>query len=244
MSFLLVAISLGFLGSFHCIGMCGPIAIALPVHQKKLSNKIVSILAYNFGRILTYSLFGAVFGIIGQSFALFGFQQKLSIFLGVIILLSLILPQQLFNKSKNLSKVYLLFNSLKNKIASLFQKKGIKSLFSIGLLNGLLPCGLVYMGIAGAIATGTVLNGMLFMAFFGLGTLPFMFSVSFTSHIISLKFRNVIRKSIPITIAVMAVLLILRGSNLGIKYISPKIAEEKNMASHSDTKTIKCCHKK
>lgn len=243
MSFILAAISLGFLGSFHCIGMCGPIALALPVHQKSITQKIISILAYNFGRIVTYTLFGVLFGFIGESFAFFGFQQKLSIALGIIILVGLLLPQKLFNQTKLFSWIYSLLNSLKNKIANQFKKNGIKSLFSIGLLNGLLPCGLVYMGIAGSIATGSVLKGMLFMALFGLGTLPFMFSVSFTSHLISMRVRNGIRKAIPVTIAMMAILLILRGSNLGIKYISPKISADKNLTGNTAKKEIKCYHK-
>ena len=241
--YLLAAISLGFLGSFHCIGMCGPIALSLPINQKNKVDKVLSILAYNAGRVITYALFGAIFGLMGQSFALFGFQQILSIILGSLILIVLIAPFT-FTFQNNLSrKFYDFFYSLKTKISKQFQKKGIQSLFTIGLLNGLLPCGFVYIAIAGAITTGSIYKGILFMSFFGLGTIPFMFSISFYSNIISLKARNIIRKSMPIVIGMMATLLIVRGMNLGIPYLSPRIADEKKSSVEAAKKTIKCCHK-
>ncbi len=244
MSFFLAAISLGFLGSFHCIGMCGPIALALPVHNKSHSEKVIAIVTYNLGRIITYSFFGLVFGMIGQSFALFGLQQKLSIVLGVIILLSLLIPQKIINRSRSLSWFYNLFIGLKNKISLQFQKKGIRSFFSIGLLNGLLPCGLVYIAIASAIATGNVLHSVVFMALFGIGTLPFMFAISYTSHLMSINVRNTIRRAMPLMIGVVAVLLILRGLNLGVNYISPKLVEEDKTVNAIPHKQIQCCHKK
>ncbi len=240
MSFIIAAISLGFLGSFHCIGMCGPIALALPVHTLPLYKKIFSVLAYNFGRIVTYALLGVLFGVIGQSFFLFGFQQKLSVVLGVLILLGLLIST---NKISFFNKTIAVLNKLKNTIAKQFKNKSIASFFSIGFLNGLLPCGLVYLGIAGAVSTGNAYKGALFMSAFGLGTLPFMFAISYTSHLITLKVRTRIRKAMPIMIGLMAILLVLRGLNLGIKYISPQISEEKstNAVYH---KQIHCCHKK
>ncbi|MGZ4043606.1 MAG: sulfite exporter TauE/SafE family protein, partial [Bacteroidia bacterium] len=95
---IVAAISLGLLGSFHCIGMCGPIALALPVHQATVFRKVVAILLYNSGRIITYSLLGLLFGIIGQGFAVFGLQQVLSVSLGTLILLSIILPKKFVSR--------------------------------------------------------------------------------------------------------------------------------------------------
>ncbi|MBX3163493.1 MAG: sulfite exporter TauE/SafE family protein [Bacteroidetes bacterium] len=241
MEFLLAAISLGFLGSFHCVGMCGPIALALPVHQKTQSEKILAILTYNFGRIITYTLFGVLFGILGQSVALFGYQQWLSVSVGVIILIALIFPK-VFSSSKFSSKTFGLLNKLKSKLAAQFSKHGIRSFFSIGLLNGLLPCGMVYIAIAGAVATGDVYKSALFMAVFGAGTLPMMFAITYSQNLISVKVRNVLRKSVPIMVGIMAVLLILRGANLGINYISPKLSEEKSVECHSPQ--INCCQTK
>lgn len=223
----LSAITLGLLGSFHCVGMCGPIALALPIGQTNTFDRILSVLIYNSGRILTYSIFGLIFGSIGQTFSIFGYQQLLSISLGVLILLGLILPENIVSKFSQSAAIYSFFNKLKSKLSSLFLKKGKKSLFVIGVLNGLLPCGLVYMAIAGAIASGDLFNGALFMAVFGLGTAPIMIALPLAGNYFSLSFRNSIRKTVPLMIGFMAVLLILRGLNLGIPYVSPK-AEKVN----------------
>src|SRR6476660_2088144 len=98
MEFLLAAITLGFLGSFHCIGMCGPIALALPIGSSKGISKVLLILNYNTGRIITYSIIGLFFGILGKGFVIAGFQQALSIITGLTILFSVILPFSLKSK--------------------------------------------------------------------------------------------------------------------------------------------------
>jgi len=241
MEFLIAAIVIGFLGGFHCIGMCGPIAMALPVHNKSIVEKTMSILVYNFGRIATYGLFGILFGAIGKSFALFGFQQALSIILGSLILVFVIFSYFKKIESRIFSKLYFLINRVKQKLTQLFHKRNTSAFFSIGLLNGLLPCGLVYIALAGAMATGDIVKGILFMVFFGLGTLPFMFAVTYYSNFISIKLRNQMRRAVPIFVGVMAVLMILRGMNLGISYISPKLTNEK--CESSENQKLDCCHK-
>lgn len=241
MEFLIAAISLGLLGSLHCVGMCGPLALALPIHHKSFSFKIGSILAYNFGRSVTYFMFGIVFGLIGQGFSVFGLQQVLSIVLGSLLLLSLILPKLFsFNKRIN-SSWQMMVQKLKGGISNYMNNANVPSFFAIGLMNGLLPCGLVYIAIAGAIATGSTLHGGLFMAAFGLGTIPSMFSVMWFGQLISIKFRSGIRKAFPYMISVIAIMMILRGLNLGIPYVSPKM--EKGNAEVSCHEQKECCHK-
>jgi sulfite exporter TauE/SafE len=236
MEIYLAALSLGFLGSFHCIGMCGPIALALPLNKNSFLARLAGGVIYNFGRMLTYALFGGLFGLIGQSFALAGYQQWLSIAMGLLLLIMVFLPESAMNKFQLSHEIYSLIGKLKSKFSKLLLQKNYSSLFLIGLLNGLLPCGLVYLGIVGAIATGDSLQGSLFMAVFGLGTLPAMLSLSLISNSISLNFRNKIRKAIPAFIVVMGIMLILRGLNLGIPYLSPKM-------SKTDPTAHECCHK-
>lgn len=243
MAMLWAAISLGLLGSLHCVGMCGPIALSLPVQDKSQYARFLAILIYNLGRIITYSALGALFGLLGQGFAIFGLQQILSIVLGVIILLSVLLPGDLFAQFSFTSKLHQLFSKLKISLGNLFQNRSIKALFYIGLLNGLLPCGLIYMAITGALASGSVLSGTLFMALFGLGTVPAMFSVAWFGNLISVKFRLGITKAMPYVVSVMAVLLILRGMNLGIPYISPKMTEQCHTEATAPTQKVECCHK-
>lgn len=236
MTFVWAAITLGFLGSFHCVGMCGPIALALPLDHNSLTSKISGALLYNLGRMFTYALLGSLFGLLGQSVVIAGYQQALSITLGVIILIMVLLPSSAYGRFKITAFIYSYIGKLKQKLGLLFQKRSYSSLFFIGTLNGLLPCGLVYLGITGAIATGNSLEGALFMAMFGLGTLPAMFVLGMLGNSISLNFRNKINKAIPVFVVGMALLLILRGMNLGIPYISPEMSANKPECS-------KCCHK-
>jgi sulfite exporter TauE/SafE len=220
----IAALVLGFLGSFHCIGMCGPIALTLPVQHLNGFRKFTGILIYNSGRVFTYAVLGLLFGIIGMSFNLFGWQQILSILLGsllVLFFISSFFKKRIF-KNQFIQKYWNKY--IIRWLTPLFHKKNMGNLFLIGLLNGLLPCGLVYMAVAGALATGNIINSSLFMAFFGLGTLPAMITMSFAGGFISLSMRNKIRKSVPYIIGLMGILLILRGMNLNIPYLSPAMS--------------------
>lgn len=236
--FLLAAISLGFLGSFHCIGMCGPIALSIPVKRNSTFSLISGSLTYNLGRVLTYGSMGLLFGLLGKGVVLAGWQNILSIALGVLILLSLFIPN--FSVSPiNKGGFMRLLEKIKSKIRQLFGIHTLRSLLFIGVLNGLLPCGLVYLGIAGAIATGDAFKGTLFMMAFGAGTLPAMLTITVIRDYISIRFREKVRKVIPVFIGVMAVMLILRGMNLGIPYISPSLKTSGTEICHHE-----CCKKK
>ncbi len=230
------ALTLGFLGSFHCVGMCGPIALALPLDRTNWVTKVSGAIVYNLGRAFVYALLGGLFGLLGQSFVIAGYQQTLSITLGVAILIMVLLPSSFTNRFKVTSLIYSFIGKLKQRIGLLFKKSSYSSLFLIGAFNGLLPCGLVYLGIAGAIATGNSLQGFAFMFVFGLGTLPAMLGLALASSSISLNFRNKINKAVPVFVVAMALLLILRGLNLGIPYVSPEM-------SSTAPKCSKCCHK-
>ena len=236
--FFFAALSLGFLGSFHCVGMCGPIALTIPVKRTSTLHLLAGSFSYNFGRVVTYSVLGALFGLLGQGFVMAGWQSFLSIALGSLILLMLFLPKlKWLNRGNGI--LFSLLGKIKSRIGKLFGKHNYGSLFLIGVLNGLLPCGLVYLGIAGSIATGNVLQGALFMVGFGLGTIPAMMAVTAVRDYISIKFRENIRKTVPVFVGIMALLLILRGLNLGIPYISPevKINSQTGLCEHQ------CCHK-
>lgn len=218
-----MAFMMGVLGSFHCVGMCGPLALALPLNNNSVVAKLSGAFLYNAGRIVTYSFFGFVFGLLGKTAGFFGFQQGLSIGIGLLILLFLAVPAK-FKMQYTASKfTNNFFVKLRLELGHLFTKKNNSSLFVIGLLNGLLPCGLVYMAVAGAIVSGNMAGSILFMAAFGLGTVPVMWSIAFFGNYIGISWRQKIRRAYPFIMAVMASLLILRGLGLGIAYISPKM---------------------
>ncbi len=225
----LTGFSVGLLGSLHCIGMCGPIALSLPVHHQPAFQKHLNILLYNLGRAFMYALLGAFFGLIGSSFKLFGLQQFLSIAGGLIILaLAMIYyfrPGWLSSGRFGLHISSRLGKKLK-------AGQSHSAFFSIGVFNGLLPCGLVYMALASAFAAGTVWRGSVLMFAFGLGTLPLMYIFTLSTKWITASVRNRLRKLVPIWIAVLGIMMIVRGLNLGIPYLSPTMNPHTHTVEH------------
>lgn len=218
---LVSAFILGLLGSFHCVGMCGPIAFMLPVDRSNTVKKITQIAIYHFGRLLAYSIIGLIFGLIGKSLYIFGFQQQLSIIIGVLMILVVLIPQPTFNKYNFSRPVYRLISKVKSALGSAMKKKSMDTFLTIGFLNGFLPCGLVYMALFAAIAGGNALNGILYMAVFGLGTIPLMTTAIYFSQFLKGKARQRIQKAIPVFVILIGALFILRGLGLGIPYLSP-----------------------
>ena len=217
---LLSAIVFGLLGSFHCIGMCGPIAFMLPIDRENKTKGFFQITSYHLGRLFTYSLIGLLFGLLGKGFYFFGFQQQISIIVGVSMILVIIFPKffSKINFSKSINKIIF---KVKNALGKELKKKGNDTFFTIGFLNGFLPCGLVYMAVFGAIATTNALSGSLYMFLFGLGTVPLMTAVVFLGNFTKGAFRKKIQKVIPIVVVFIGVLFVLRGLGLGIPFVSP-----------------------
>ena len=226
----LYALSLGFIGSFHCIGMCGPIALTLPVQHLDGTGKLAGILLYNAGRVSAYTGLGIFFGWLGRQFYLGGLQQWLSISLGGLLLLVILVQYGLPSLRLRTGNSFY-SQRIKKILGNLLRQRRFHTLYAIGFFNGLLPCGLVYFAIAGAIATGATWQGALFMTAFGTGTLPAMVAVSWFTDLISLRFRTRIRRFIPFIAGIMAVLLIMRGLNLGIPYISPLLSPQEEKVS-------------
>lgn len=213
LTFIITAMALGFLGSFHCVGMCGPIALSIPVQHLHGFQKFIGIIIYNGGRIMVYAVAGSLFGVIGLSFQFMGWQKWLSVILGVVLLLLFV-----FAISKKRFSQNRFLKSFNDKIVQwlypLLQSRKQRNLLLIGMLNGLLPCGLVYMALAGAIATSNIIYSAIFMAAFGAGTLPAMILASYAGQLITLNMRNKIKKVLPYMLAIMGLLLILRGFNM------------------------------
>jgi sulfite exporter TauE/SafE len=214
-------LTIGLVGSLHCMGMCGPIVVALPLKKHNLASKIAGALLYNSGRIVTYGVIGILFGMLGRGIRLAGFQQWTSILLGVAMVVSVLYPI-LFRGKITIGSLFAGYSSrLIVRLRKLFADRSYFSLLMIGLLNGLLPCGLVYVAVAGAIASGHVLNGALFMMLFGLGTVPLLLTASLASDMIGQRIRSKMQRMVPYFVFLLGVLFILRGMSLGIPYVSP-----------------------
>ena len=231
----IAAISLGLVSSFHCLGMCGPIAFILPVGKRSKPGKIMGLLAYNVGRILTYTFLGMLIGLFGEGLRFAGVSQAISIVLGVSLLLYVLLAKKFIKLNFYQRHFFKFNNGVKAKLAGMLKKQSNAALFITGLLNGLIPCGVVFIALQAALLQSSLTNSMLFMFVFGLGTVPMMFSVSYLSNSFSNVVKLKINKVMPILTIVVALLLIVRGLNLDIPYISPSYNEQQNEMS--------CCHK-
>jgi hypothetical protein len=214
------AFLLGLVGSVHCAGMCGPIALALPVTGRTRAAILSSRLAYNLGRIATYVMLGVLFGLVGRTVALAGFQRWLSLTAGGLILVALVASSRF---APGIPAVFAV-TRLKRAMGGLLRQRSLTSLLALGSLNGLLPCGLVYAACAGAAATGDPLKGVQVMLAFGLGTLPVMLSLALAGQRIQAALRFRLNRLMPSSLAIVGTLLILRGLALGIPYLSPDLA--------------------
>lgn len=236
------ALGLGFASGFHCLGMCGPIALSLGLSKKQQVNFHLQNLTYQLGRILTYSFLGAIVGIVGEGFQLAGFQKYISILAGILLI-----TMALFSFGGDFtSKIPAISNALlkvKINLGKLLRKTDYSSRFLTGVLNGFLPCGMVYMALTSSLAAGGIWQSSTFMVFFGLGTFPFMFAAVLFGNILNATVRNKILKIVPVFMLILGALFILRGMELGIPYVSPKkeaLKVEKHM--NIDKNSDENCH--
>jgi sulfite exporter TauE/SafE len=218
---LYTAFIFGLISSFHCVGMCGPIAMMLPVDRTNEAKRVVQISLYHLGKLTAYGLLGLIFGLLGKSFYLAGLQQQLSIILGILMIVVAVVPEKIFAKYNFSKPVYKIITKIKSSLGQHFKNKSYRSLFTIGLLNGFLPCGMVYVAIFGAIAMQSVTLGILYMILFGIGTIPLLTAIVYLSTIFSFSFRKTIQNMIPIVAILIGMLFIIRGLGLDIPYLSP-----------------------
>lgn len=235
---LITPLTIGIVGSLHCLGMCGPIVVALPLKKHNISSKISGAILYNSGRVFTYGLLGVLFGLLGRGIHLAGFQQLTSILLGSAMIISVLFPF-FFRKQLTIGNLFSGFSArLIVRLRKLITDRSYFSLLMIGLLNGLLPCGLVYVAIAGAISSGTVLSGALFMMLFGIGTIPLLITATLASDAIGQRIRAKMKQVVPYFVLLLGVLFILRGMSLGIPYISPTTDK---LAPNAMVEKKSCC---
>lgn len=219
---------LGFLGSFHCAVMCGPIVLACTSTKRFNTTFFIKQLVYNSGRISTYIVIGSLIGLLGKGLYLAGVQQFVSVLSGVLLAVLYFVHKVFRHTPKFNLMINQLTSVLRRSIAPYIKSSSPFSKFMTGAINGLLPCGLVYVAAAGALATGGLFYGGIYMLCFGLGTLPMMMFIGVTSKILSISIRQKINKAIPLLVVSMALLMVVRGMNLGIKYISPQIVVEED----------------
>lgn len=235
---MLAAFLTGLVGSLHCVGMCGPIALALPGMQQTGWRYLVGRLLYNGGRILTYSLLGGIVALMGVAAAMFDVQRWFSLALGVVMIALALHHFGLWGREW-VAKDNFINRSWRQGMGRVMRIQGLWGMWILGLMNGILPCGLVYAGLFLAANSATAWEGMAKMALFGLGTLPLMLSLSWSGKWLLGWLRARARMVMPSVMTFLGILFLLRGMALGIPYLSPRLEEG---AKHGEVK-MSCCEK-
>jgi sulfite exporter TauE/SafE len=245
---LIIGLILGLSSSLHCIGMCGPIAMVLPLKDRSAFGVFSGVMQYNIGRIFVYSLLGSIIGAIGFTASLFGTLQVVSIITGIAMIV--------FAWQKHLFSGFTAWNSyngfLSKGIGTILGSDSTFKLFLLGALNGLLPCGMIFIALMNAVTAGNPINGASAMIAFGLGTLPAMMIVGIAASKMNRSLQQRINTLVPYVLTIVGLLVVLRGMNLNIPYISPSIKRiKKTEAVKECTKPnphqevhMQCCHSK
>lgn len=216
MSYQKLAFIIGLFGSLHCIGMCGPLAMGIPSLKQGAWLLLLDKLLYQCGRVISYCLLGLMVGLIGRQLWMAGLQQGISIMSGLLIIMaatSRIFKLTFWKSSSWLVKPFtvLLEYALNHKANHLI----------VGMINGLLPCGFVYLALADALHTGSVVSAGNYMFWFGLGTVPLMLLATVGMGFTKGLFRRRVNRMIPYMMLCLGCWFVLRGMELDIPYLSP-----------------------
>jgi sulfite exporter TauE/SafE len=215
-----VAFYIGLFGSVHCIGMCGPLAFAVPTAANNRLAFIWDKFVYQAGRIVSYTALGLIIGTLGKQLWLLGLQQGISIASGVLILAA---------AASRLLKLSFVKTGVENRFFTAINRMVIYAVnkrwghIFIGMLNGLLPCGFVYLALVGALNTTSATMAAQYMFWFGLGTLPLMFIAAASTGFINLKLRRKLNAIVPYFMVFLGSWFVLRGLSLDIPYLSPLV---------------------
>lgn len=228
------AFILGLVGNIHCFGMCGPIALALPIHHLSPRRRFLATLVYSLGRVLTYVVLGVLIGLIGTGFSLSGWQTSLTIFSGVVLILMVLIPRGFSVGGKITTSFQKLISPLRNQMVVLLKSGNSNALFILGMLNGLLPCGMVYAALALTLSATSIPESALTMAAFGMGTTPVLGVLMYQSGLFKKKLGKGVRFLVPLSVFILGSILVLRGLSLDIPYLSPVLeAGIVNTSDHS-----------
>ncbi|WP_133272955.1 sulfite exporter TauE/SafE family protein [Hymenobacter radiodurans] len=235
----------GLLGSFHCVGMCGAIALALPGAGGPNWRYVAGRVLYNLGRVTTYASLGAVAGLLGRGLQLAGWQQSLSLLSGGLILVLVVAPERWLSRAAAFLKLDGVLARVKSQLLYFYRQPSLSALYITGLLNGLLPCGMVYLALAGALSVPGAAGAATYMALFGLGTLPLMLALSLSGQLVPSVWRARMRRAVPVMATCLALLFIVRGLSLGIPYLSPQLngtARVTTRGAMQQPATVHYCH--
>ncbi len=226
----------------HCIGMCGGIVIAYSTtkidHKKSWLNQSVAHLTYNIGRVVTYTILGVIFGTLGKASS-FTPTTKGILFL-VTGILMVMAGLSLLGKLGFLNAIEVSFANktwFQKLFGKLMRTKSLGSFFALGMLNGIIPCGLVYSFAIIAASTASPLWGGVVMAVFGLSTIPTLFMLGFITKFLQKgSTRKVMMKISALLVILYGVFIMYKGYNF---VAHPEMMKEKMEKMHKETHVSK-----
>lgn len=228
---MLAGFVVGLAGSMHCAGMCGPLVAALPSPEHRTASFFIGRLLYNAGRIATYSVLGAIVGLGGSVLSMAVHGQTVSLISGILMII-LAMAQLLLHWSVPVPDVvHRLLQPLRARLAGMMRQHGLAAMTGIGMLNGLLPCGMVTAALVGAAGMGSMLYAAGFMTAFGLGTLPIMLALAIGLPFVAGTWRARLGTAAPVMALLMGILIMVRGMGLGIPLLSPPTPKQVSTAS-------------
>ncbi len=214
--FLITAFTVGLFGSLHCVGMCGPIALAIPLQGLPRNTLFRKTLGYHLGRSLTYASLGLLIGLGGEAIRFAGMQRWFAFLTGVTLILIALLSLPIENKLNNTFIIRRLVSKVRSLLNKVLSNASEINTFRLGMLNGLLPCGLVYLALVGAMSLGTLWQSVLYMFLFGLGTAPLLIFATMGGGIAGASIRNKFRRAYPYLLILLAILFISRALNFDV----------------------------
>ncbi|SEK75041.1 hypothetical protein SAMN05421740_102590 [Parapedobacter koreensis] len=215
------AFFMGVFGSLHCVAMCGPLVLALPSGHQSRWMTLVNAVVYQVGRVAVYGMLGLLAGFIGNAVETKGWQQGISVVTGLLLMSVGLLSiwRRRFRGVVRAQQIWV--KPVAKWIGYWLYRPG--GYFMVGALNGLLPCGMVYMALVAALSADSAYGGGLFMLLFGLGTWPAMLLVSAMGNVAKRYIRFNLAFWLPVICLLMGGWFLLRGASLDIPYLSPAI---------------------
>ncbi|MFD1141437.1 sulfite exporter TauE/SafE family protein [Larkinella insperata] len=204
---IIAALTTGLVGSLHCVGMCGPLAMALPVGRLPRSQRVLAVGLYHLSRVTAYAGLGTLAGTLGQGLLLAGFQRSVSVAAGLFLVLWTVFRRGKFAGLTTGRTAQWITRPM----SRFLQSPTLQAFAGLGLLNGLLPCGFVYVALTGAVTTGSAVNGAAYMGLFGLGTVPALMLVRFIPNLFPTSFRHRFTAFMPVLTVALGLLLLARG---------------------------------
>ncbi len=217
-----IAFTFGLVSSLHCVLMCAPLQ-AVVMGQWLKSGRRAHWALYHLGRIITYAMLGLLAGLVGSALGLPHWQREFTIVAGLLLLFSYF-GMKTLKWDRQLNR--LISPWLMRLQARAKKRKGRTWFVLSGAINGLLPCGMVYAALIPVAGAASPLQAGLAMVLFGVGTLPLLLGINLAGSQLMSRFTRHFQKLIPITVVLIATVLILRGMDLDIPFLSPAMPVE------------------